>query len=220
MPVFSFRIHACWLLCLIFPQQHKLFESAAAVMERLHMGCLAVSSSADGPHASMKGRPLPQATSVAERASARQPAAADFIRPHLRRLSAYTPIEPFEVLSARLGRKPEEIVKLDANENPYGPPQAVRDALAAMPFPHIYPDPETRRLRRALSGAIGVPVENLLVRPALASSDLRCLKGFVCTGAWSSVLTHADDWCILSAVVQLERLVCQHRHCAGGLWGG
>ena len=30
----------------------------------------------------------------------------------------YTPIEPFEVLSARLGRPAESIVKLDANETP------------------------------------------------------------------------------------------------------
>ena len=108
---------------------------------------------------------MPQATAVAQRAApAKQPAGVDFIRPHLRQLSAYTPIEPFEVLSARLGRRPEEIIKLDANENPYGPPQAVRDALASMPFPHIYPDPESRRLRVALSQATGVPIENLLVR--------------------------------------------------------
>ncbi|PKI51867.1 hypothetical protein CRG98_027700, partial [Punica granatum] len=45
-----------------------------------------------------------------------------FIRPHLRKLSPYQPILPFEVLSTRLGRKPEDIIKLDANENPYGPP--------------------------------------------------------------------------------------------------
>ncbi|MQM04407.1 hypothetical protein Taro_037196 [Colocasia esculenta] len=45
-----------------------------------------------------------------------------FIRHHLRNLSPYQPILPFEVLSARLGRKPEDIIKLDANENPYGPP--------------------------------------------------------------------------------------------------
>lgn len=41
-----------------------------------------------------------------------------FIRTHLLKLSPYQPILPFEVLSTRLGRKPEDIVKLDANEKP------------------------------------------------------------------------------------------------------
>ena len=40
------------------------------------------------------------------------------IRTHLESLPPYTPIEPFEVLSARIGREPSQIVKLDANENP------------------------------------------------------------------------------------------------------
>lgn len=48
-----------------------------------------------------------------------------FIRPHLRNLSPYQSILPFEVLSAQLGRKPEDIIKLDANENPYGPPPEI-----------------------------------------------------------------------------------------------
>lgn len=86
-----------------------------------------------------------------------------YIREHLLRLAPYTPIEPFEILSARLGRRPEDIVKLDANENPYGPPPEVLEALGSMKFPNIYPDPESRALRNALAEWTGVPVEHLLV---------------------------------------------------------
>jgi histidinol-phosphate aminotransferase len=83
-------------------------------------------------------------------------------RKHLESLPPYTPIEPFEVLSARLGRSPDQIIKLDANENPYGPLKAVRDALANMEFPHIYPDPESRALRNSLAEFTGVPSEYLM----------------------------------------------------------
>jgi hypothetical protein len=90
-------------------------------------------------------------------------AGSAFIRPHLLKLAAYTPIEPFEILSAKLGRKPQDIVKLDANENPYGPPPEVLQALGSMQFPNIYPDPESRRLREALAKWHDVPMEHLLV---------------------------------------------------------
>src|SRR5690348_12749277 len=83
-------------------------------------------------------------------------------RAHLDSLPPYTPIEPFEVLSARLGRSPDQIIKLDANENPYGPLPIVREALGKMDFPHIYPDPESRTLREALSRFTGVPAGYLL----------------------------------------------------------
>jgi histidinol-phosphate aminotransferase len=86
----------------------------------------------------------------------------NLIRQHLQNLPAYTPIEPFDVLSARYGRTPDQIIKLDANENPYGISPAVRRALAEMDFPHIYPDPESRRLRQELSKFTDVPVEYLL----------------------------------------------------------
>eukprot|EP00205_Picochlorum_sp_RCC944_P005288 CAMPEP_0182617602 /NCGR_PEP_ID=MMETSP1330-20130603/42497_1 /TAXON_ID=464278 /ORGANISM="Picochlorum sp., Strain RCC944" /LENGTH=379 /DNA_ID=CAMNT_0024837737 /DNA_START=297 /DNA_END=1436 /DNA_ORIENTATION=- len=89
--------------------------------------------------------------------------ASDFVRSHLKTLAPYTPIEPFEVLSTKLGRAPEDIVKLDANENPYGPPPEVLEALGSMKFPNIYPDPECRRLRGMLAEYVGVPMENLLV---------------------------------------------------------
>ena len=84
------------------------------------------------------------------------------IRPDIASMEAYTPILPFEVLSARLGRAPGDIVKLDANENPYGPSPRVLKALAKLPYPHIYPDPESTALRQALARDTGVPAENLL----------------------------------------------------------
>ncbi len=84
------------------------------------------------------------------------------IRTHLEPLPPNTPIEPFEVLSARIGRDPSQIVKLDANENPYGILPAVRKALAEMDFPHIYPDPESRALRKSLVEFTGVDAEYLL----------------------------------------------------------
>jgi histidinol-phosphate aminotransferase len=81
----------------------------------------------------------------------------------LEHIAPYIPIEPYEVLSERLGFAPEEITKLDANENLYGLSPKARIALAHLRFPHIYPDPESRELRQALSIFSGVPIENLLV---------------------------------------------------------
>lgn len=84
------------------------------------------------------------------------------VRPDIAAMAPYTPIVPFEVLSAQLGRPPEEIVKLDANENPYGPPPAARAALANGRYYHIYPDPLATALRDALAGYTGVPAKMLL----------------------------------------------------------
>jgi histidinol-phosphate aminotransferase len=81
---------------------------------------------------------------------------------HILALPPYIPIEPFEVLSQRLQRAPEDIVKLDANENPYGPSPRVLRSLAEIPFAHIYPDPESRALRAALAEFTRVPEQNLL----------------------------------------------------------
>lgn len=84
------------------------------------------------------------------------------LRADLRRMEPYTPIVPFEVLSARLGRDPDDIVKLDANENPYGPPPRARAALASGRYYHIYPDPEANALRDALSRYTEHPKERIL----------------------------------------------------------
>ena len=83
-------------------------------------------------------------------------------RPDLAALEPYTPIHPFEVVSRRLGRDPAEIVKLDANENPYGPSLRALEALADYRWHHIYPDPQSIELRAALSRFLGVPAANIM----------------------------------------------------------
>jgi len=84
-------------------------------------------------------------------------------RSHLDALPPYTPVQPFEVLAADLGRDPADILKLDANENPYGPSPLARRALTDLRYAHIYPDPESRDLRRALAAFTGVDSAHLLV---------------------------------------------------------
>lgn len=86
----------------------------------------------------------------------------NLLRPEVAELEPYTPILPFEVLSKKLGLAAEQIVKLDANENPYGPLPAIAEALVEYPYYHIYPDPEHSELRAALSDFVGVPAEQIL----------------------------------------------------------
>lgn len=83
------------------------------------------------------------------------------LRPDILTMRAYTPIVPFDVLSARLGRDPRDIVKLDANENPYGPSPKALAAISDLRYPHIYPDPENTALRAALARFTRFPMENL-----------------------------------------------------------
>jgi len=83
------------------------------------------------------------------------------IRNIVRELEPYKPILPFEILSQQLGRSISEIIKLDANENLYGPSPLVSDVLSKLDFPHIYPDPENQTLRQFLSQYTELPYENL-----------------------------------------------------------
>ena len=72
----------------------------------------------------------------------------DLIRPEIRALKAY------HVPDAT------GLIKLDAMENPYAWPEAVKrewlDVLQQV-SPHRYPDPDARRLRERLRAALGVP---------------------------------------------------------------
>ena len=86
-----------------------------------------------------------------------------FIRQHIQEMLPYEPILPFDVLSNDLGIPAERLIKLDANENPYGPLPEVKQALAALDALHIYPDPESRRIRTLLAEHHQVPEESIVI---------------------------------------------------------
>lgn len=92
------------------------------------------------------------------------------IRPALRDLAGYTPIEPTDVLAERLGIAPGDVLKLDGNENPFGCSPRVTQALGAYDAYHIYPDPDQRKVRDALATDLGVPVERIVC--GLGSDDI------------------------------------------------
>jgi len=81
-----------------------------------------------------------------------------FVRSDIALLNPYEPVP-----SPPPGPLQGSIVKLDANENPYGPAPGVTEALAALEGVHRYPDPESRTLREALAAWTGVPMEHLVV---------------------------------------------------------
>ena len=85
-----------------------------------------------------------------------------FVRSDIAEMPEYTPILPLDVLSRRLALQPEDLIKLDGNENPYGPSPKVYQALANYGLYHIYPDPTHTVLRKAIEDYIGIDRERIL----------------------------------------------------------
>ncbi len=85
------------------------------------------------------------------------------IRKHILDIPGYEPILPVDVLSEQLGMSADQIIKLDANENPYSLPEQVKQALSDFSDIQIYPDPESRYLRQAISEYHNVPVSRIMV---------------------------------------------------------
>jgi histidinol-phosphate aminotransferase len=104
------------------------------------------------------------------------------VRPDIAALAPYTPTASLEVFAAQLGRPVSELIKLDANENPYGPSAAARAALASLDTTHIYPDPESRALRALLSEYVGVDAAHILVGAGADELIVLILQLFIVPG--------------------------------------
>ena len=83
------------------------------------------------------------------------------LREDLDDLEEYVPVKPLDVLAAEIGVPVHQLVKLDANENLYGPHEAVLEAIRNAPF-HIYPDPGQAALRQSIAGYAGVEPEQIV----------------------------------------------------------
>jgi histidinol-phosphate aminotransferase len=83
------------------------------------------------------------------------------LRQDLEELEKYVPVKPLDVLAAEIGVPVERLVKLDANENLYGPHPEVLKAIAGAPH-HIYPDPGQARLRTTIANWLGVEPEQVV----------------------------------------------------------
>ena len=83
------------------------------------------------------------------------------VRPHLLDVKTYRSMDPPEVLAQRAGIPTDRIVKLNGNENPFGPSPRAVEAVARVPL-HVYPDPLQRSIRESLSVYTGMDPKHLI----------------------------------------------------------
>src|SRR5277367_4243698 len=85
----------------------------------------------------------------------------DLVSKPAREMGSYLPTAPPRVVPA--GSQPR-LIKLDSNENPFGPsPRALEAMRLTLAAGHLYPDDDCSELRRKLAAFHAVPQEQVLV---------------------------------------------------------
>ncbi len=84
------------------------------------------------------------------------------IRPDLVTFGGYSASTSPETLEGKVEVPVESIIKLDANENPYGCSPRVSQALATYPYLNIYPDDGQTRFRKLLEEYTGVDARHIV----------------------------------------------------------
>ncbi|MFA5629202.1 MAG: histidinol-phosphate transaminase [Dehalococcoidales bacterium] len=91
-----------------------------------------------------------------------------FVMPELRVFGGYAASKAPETLKGKTAVPVDQIIKLDANENPYGCSPKVLEAIANFSKIQIYPDSGQQELRRYLQDYTGVHMDHIV---ASAGSD-------------------------------------------------
>ena len=84
------------------------------------------------------------------------------IRSDLVNFGSYAASTSPEILEGKVEVPVEGIIKLDANENPYGCSPRVGQALATYPYLNIYPDAGQTKLRKLLQEYTGIGAEYIV----------------------------------------------------------
>ena len=84
------------------------------------------------------------------------------IRPDLIAFGGYAARKSPETLGGKVEVPADSIIKLDANENPYGCSPRVNQALATCSYLNTYPDDGQTRLRQQLEGYTGADASHIV----------------------------------------------------------
>jgi histidinol-phosphate aminotransferase len=144
------------------------------------------------------------------------------IRPELADFGGYVASKSPEAVAAEAKVSVDGVIKLDANENPYGCSPKVKQALSTFPYFNIYPDASQAELRRLLQGYTGVDAKyiaagsgsdqliDLILRLFITPGDeiINCVPTFdifrfstkLCNGKLVEVLRDEDYRVNVSAV--------------------
>jgi histidinol-phosphate aminotransferase len=144
------------------------------------------------------------------------------IRPELADFGGYVASKSPEAVAAEAKVPVDGVIKLDANENPYGCSPKVKQALSAFPYFNIYPDASQAELRKLLQGYTSVDAKyiaagsgsdqliDLILRLFITPGDeiINCVPTFdifrfstkLCNGRLVEVLRDEDYRVNVSAV--------------------
>jgi histidinol-phosphate aminotransferase len=84
------------------------------------------------------------------------------IRSHLGEFTGYSASTSPDTLAGKVDVPLDSIIKMNANENPYGCSPRVLQALTDNPHFHIYPDDGQQELRKLLAGYTGVTSDHIM----------------------------------------------------------
>ncbi len=84
------------------------------------------------------------------------------VKPEILAASGYVAGKSREALKKEIEISIDDIVKLDCNENLYGPSPRVLETLGKYPYLNIYPDASQTELREMLAGYVGVSPDSIV----------------------------------------------------------